>query len=248
MDAIKPCLWKKYVHKVLKEACLYLQLDGIDVPPEYELDFFNLASASELTTSDFPKPSTSVVEPNTSAVEPSTSALELSSSAVAPSTSAVEPSKSTVEPSTSADEPSTSAVEPSTSTVEPSTSDVDNALIDFDPYSDNKSQKEMSKIKKQDKAELKKLIIKQCTEDLISPPKLEKLHNIGKDTIIRWVKRSGAKLPTKYNEHSMKLHTKKPLGPNEQTASLTNELISNLKSKWPSLTGTETNVDLQNSP
>ena len=45
---------------------------------------------------------------------------------------------------------------------------------------------------------------------------------------------------------------KKTLGPNEQTASLTNELISNLKSKWPSLTGTETttetNVDLQNSP
>ena len=41
---------------------------------------------------------------------------------------------------------------------------------------------------------------------------------------------------------------KKTLGPNEQTASLTNELISNLRSKWPSLTGTETNVDLQNSP
>ena len=143
---------------------------------------------------------------------------------------------------------STSAVEPSTSTVEPSTSDVDNALIDFDPYSDNKSQKEMSKIKKQDKAALKKLIIKQCTEELISPAKLEKMHNIGRDTIKRWVKISGAKLPTKYNEQSVQLHTKKTLGPIEQTASLTNELISNLRSKWPSLTGTETNVDLQNSP
>ena len=52
---------------------------------------------------------------------------------------------------------STSAVEPSTSTVAPSTSDDDNALIDLDPYSDNKSQKEMSKIKKLDKAELKNL-------------------------------------------------------------------------------------------
>ena len=143
---------------------------------------------------------------------------------------------------------STSAIEPSTSTVESSTSVVDNVLIDLDPYSDDKSQKEMSKIKKQDKAALKKLIIKQCTEELISPAKLEKMHNIGRDTIKRWVKISGAKLPTKYNEQSVQLHTKKPLGPNEQTTSLTNELISNLKSKWPSLTGTETNVDLQNSP
>ena len=106
----------------------------------------------------------------------------------------------------------------------------------------------MSEINKQDIAELKKRIVKQCTEELISPAKLEKMHNIGRDTIKRWVKISGAKLPTKYNEQNVQLHTKKPLGPNEQTTSLTNELISNLKSKWPSLTGTETNVDLQNSP
>ena len=41
-------------------------------------------------------------------------------------------------------------------------------------------------------------IVKQCTEDLISPPELAKIHQISDRTIRNWVKESGSKLPSKY--------------------------------------------------
>ena len=80
-----------------------------------------------------------------------------------------------------------------------------------------------------DRSALKNEIIKQCTEDLISPPKLAKIHGVSESTIKRWVRRSGKALPVRYQQ----LLKKKV--DNSATESLTKELIANLKSKWPIL-------------
>ena len=79
LAAIDKTFWKKCVLKVLKEARLYLELDGISVPPEYELNFID----------PFPLPqsSTSALE-QLSLTQLSTSAVAVSMEAVA-STSAV---------------------------------------------------------------------------------------------------------------------------------------------------------------
>ena len=45
----------------------------------------------------------------------------------------------------------------------------------------------------------KDLIVKRCTEELISPTKLAAEHGIDPESVRRWVKKSGAVLPTKYN-------------------------------------------------
>ena len=49
-------------------------------------------------------------------------------------------------------------------------------------------------------SDLRSLVIKQCTKDLISPPKLAQLHNLHVKTITRWIISSGASLPKHYNQ------------------------------------------------
>jgi transposase-like protein len=90
--------------------------------------------------------------------------------------------------------------------------------------------------------EFKNFIVKQCTEELISPSKLASMHNKSEKTIRKWVKSSGLPLPQKYQQKSQQKITfssyKEDLSlstANTATQSLTKELILNLKSKWPSL-------------
>ena len=91
-----------------------------------------------------------------------------------------------------------------------------------------------------DKDSLKSLIVKKCTEDLISPTKLADMYNKNVRTIRRWVLESGKSLPKKYkiSKKDSDLY-KIPTDANPQTLNLANELISNLLSKWPSLVNTE---------
>jgi transposase-like protein len=114
-----------------------------------------------------------------------------------------------------------------------------------------------TKRKKNEKAQFKNFIVKQCTEDLISPQMLARKYNINAQSIRQWVKDSGLELPTKYEVHS-KFNMKKPSvnksqpsTSDNQTSSFTNELILNLKSNRPSLleaSVTDNHVDLQTSP
>ena len=90
--------------------------------------------------------------------------------------------------------------------------------------------------------DLKNLIIKQCTEELISPTKLASMHKKSEKTIRKWVKSSGVPLPQKYQQKSKQKITfsmfkddRLVSTANNATQSLTKELILNLKSKWPSL-------------
>ena len=50
--------------------------------------------------------------------------------------------------------------------------------------------------------QLKSLIVKQCTEELISPTGLAVMHKKNEKTIRNWVKSSGTQLPLKYREKS----------------------------------------------
>ena len=59
-------------------------------------------------------------------------------------------------------------------------------------------QKVSKEHKRGSKIQFKNLVVKQCTEELISPARLAKIHKIDRDTVKRWVKNSGKKLPTKY--------------------------------------------------
>ena len=90
--------------------------------------------------------------------------------------------------------------------------------------------------------ELKNVIVKQCTEELISPSKLASMHKKSERTIRKWLKSSGVPLPQKYQQKSKQKITflmfkdERSLSTaNNATQSLTKELILNLKSKWPSL-------------
>ena len=90
--------------------------------------------------------------------------------------------------------------------------------------------------------DLKNLIIKQCTEELISPTKLASMHKKSEKTIRKWVKSSGVPLPKKYQQKSQQKITflsykedRSLSTANIATQSLAKELILNLKSKWPSL-------------
>ena len=55
----------------------------------------------------------------------------------------------------------------------------------------------------------KDLIVKRCTEELISPTKLAAEHGIAIRTVRKWVKDSGAVLPSKYTNEIQQL-TKNP--------------------------------------
>ena len=46
----------------------------------------------------------------------------------------------------------------------------------------------------------KDLIVKRCTEELISPTKLAAEHGVAIRTVRKWVKDSGAVLPLKYKQ------------------------------------------------
>ena len=90
--------------------------------------------------------------------------------------------------------------------------------------------------------ELKNVIVKQCTEELISPSKLASMHKKSEKTIRKWLKSSGVPLPQKYQQKSKQTITfstykedRSLSTANNATQSLTKELILNLKSKWPSL-------------
>ena len=90
--------------------------------------------------------------------------------------------------------------------------------------------------------ELKNVIVKQCTEELISPTKLASMHKKSEKTIRKWVKSSGVPLPKKYQQKSQQKITflsykedRSLSTANIATQSLAKELILNLKSKWPSL-------------
>ena len=90
--------------------------------------------------------------------------------------------------------------------------------------------------------ELKNIIVKQCTEELISPSKLASMHKKSEKTIRKWVKSSGVPLPQKYQQKSKQKITFSTYTEdlsrstaNNATQSLAKELILNLKSKWPSL-------------
>ena len=60
-------------------------------------------------------------------------------------------------------------------------------------------QKASRKLKREGKIQLKNLIVKQCTEDFISPARLAVIHKLNVCTIRQWVKHSGEKLPIKYD-------------------------------------------------
>ena len=55
------------------------------------------------------------------------------------------------------------------------------------------------KFKREGKNQLRNLIVKQCTEDFISPARLAVIHKLNVCTIRQWVKHSGKKLPIKYD-------------------------------------------------
>ena len=52
---------------------------------------------------------------------------------------------------------------------------------------------------------LRKLVVKQCTKDLISPTELSSKHGISIKTIQNWVSSSGATLPRKYRKRLIKV-------------------------------------------
>merc|ERR1712172_414513 len=52
---------------------------------------------------------------------------------------------------------------------------------------------------------LKKVVVKQCTKDLISPTELLSKHGISIKTIQNWVSSSGAALPRKYKKRLIKV-------------------------------------------
>ena len=67
-------------------------------------------------------------------------------------------------------------------------------------------------VKKRSGLRIRKLVVQQCTKDLISPAELSSRHGIGIRTIQTWVTSSGAKLPSKYR----KVITKVSIPINEQ--------------------------------
>ena len=92
------------------------------------------------------------------------------------------------------------------------------------------------------KHELQRLVVHQCTEESISPNKLAAMHGISPNTVRNWVKKSDAQLPLQYKESNS--INEQPVASTSNTVALkhSKELITNLKSKWPSLLLAETNV------
>ena len=98
--------------------------------------------------------------------------------------------------------------------------------------------------------DFKNFIVKQCTEELISPTKLASMYKKSEKTIRQWVKSSGVPLPQKYQQKLQQkitflsnIEDHSLSRANNATQSLAKELILNLKSKWPSLsTANETST------
>ena len=59
-------------------------------------------------------------------------------------------------------------------------------------------QKVSKERKRESKIQFKNLVVRQCTEELISPARLAQIHKVDRDTVKRWVKNSGKQLPAKY--------------------------------------------------
>ena len=88
-------------------------------------------------------------------------------------------------------------------------------------------QKVSKEHKRESKIQFKNLVVKQCTEELISPARLAQIHRIDRDTIKRWVKNSGKKLPTKYVlQIEGKSYTYPPIKPKTSELCHNNQSIS----------------------
>ena len=89
------------------------------------------------------------------------------------------------------------------------------------------------------KSQLQSLIVHQYTEESISPNKLAATHGISANTVRNWIKRSGAQLPSPGpSQYKESMINDQPSASTSNTVILkqSKELITNLKSKWPSLT------------
>ena len=101
---------------------------------------------------------------------------------------------------------------------------------------------------KSQKTQLKSLVVRQCTEEAISPCKLAEIHGISEKTVRNWVKKSGAQLPSHYKESLSQVSSQNMIV-DQTSASTSNtvtlkdskELITKLKSKWPSLASADDN-------
>jgi transposase-like protein len=154
--------------------------------------------------------------------------------------------------STSAD--ASTAADASTSAVNSTSADAP-TLVDASTSavaSTSSVLKRSRKRKKDDKAQFKKSIVKQCVEDLISPAKLAKMHNINSESVRHWVKNSGLDLPKKYELYDKpSVKEPQPSTSDNQTSNQPKELIINPKSKGSSLSEaslTDNHVDLQKMP
>ena len=87
------------------------------------------------------------------------------------------------------------------------------------------------------KSQLQSLVVRQCTEESISPNKLAVMHGISPNTVRKWIKESGAELPLQYKV-SFSQVSDQPSASTSNTVILkqSKELITSLKSKWPCLT------------
>ena len=119
----------------------------------------------------------------------------------------------------------------------------DNSPLDLDIPEDDVTMPSTSSSSKESNDQLKNIIVKQCTDELISPTKLAEMHQKSERTIRNWVKSSGAQLPLKYLEKkSQRKIAFTPfyvddslLTTNDATQRLSKQLVLNLKSNWPSL-------------
>jgi hypothetical protein len=88
-------------------------------------------------------------------------------------------------------------------------------------------QKVSKELKRESKIQFKNLVVKQCTEELISPARLAQIHKVDRDTVKRWVKNSGKKLPTKYAlQIEGKSYTYPPIKPKTSELFHNNQSIS----------------------
>ena len=79
------------------------------------------------------------------------------------------------------------------------------------------------KRRRDEKTKFKNFVVKQCTEELISPQKLSEMYNINAQSIRDWVKNSGLDLPTKYELHDKpSVKEPQPSSSDNQTSNPTN--------------------------
>ena len=122
----------------------------------------------------------------------------------------------------------------------PSTTSVveeDNVTVSEEDFSEEFSNTPQDSPVSAKKSQLQSLVVRQCTEESISPNKLAAMHGISPNTVRKWIKESGAELPLQYKV-SFSQVSDQPSASTSNTVVLkqSKELITNLKSKWPSLT------------